>query len=683
MTAGYEAARRKGELVAGALRDLAALIGDTSSQPLTLETGGQLTPGLGFTEDAAALRARARDLSQGLFTIIVLGEFKNGKSTLLNGMLGSKTLPAKAAPATAIITELVYGESDRVAIFETGAAEPRQVSWEDFVREFQLSREDQETLEGYGAIDRFSSIEYARIECRHPICAHGVKLIDSPGLGEHISRTRVATSFLKQAEAVIFVLNATRILTRDEREFIDTVLGEGRLPHVFFVVNRINQIDPTGVEEIRQWVERALAPHFRDERGDFDRDLYERRVFFVNARGALEARSGGAADEAAIEATGVPALERELERFLTGEDKVAAAVQSTVQFLGPVLTGAQRRIERQKHALDEPLEALEQRRQETERRLEGLQRRRGDIERTIILFADAVKYKVYSDLRRFVDEMHETWGEDSRRLIDLSEAAGITNVLQSYMQPEARERMAASIAEQVQRYLQVKFGEWSERIPHTVQPDVDAMVAEVEAQVEDFQLELEQIAAMFAGTPPGQGERVSGARLVQLALSLEDIAGLTDEVTGVNDWKDVIGRWVQQSMIVMLVRMLFTGSAMMALLFVELVNLGVNESEVKRRIRERLGQKLHEGLRAQVEERRTFILDTVATHFRQFATSMTEVLRTQIEEVRNEESRIVRQKQDEHFSAEQEKARLDAIGVKLEELRGVIGDVASQPALAH
>src|SRR6202022_2368054 len=104
--------------------------------PVRLPSGVVEAPGLGFVEDAAALRIRARDLSQGLFKIIVLGEFKNGKSTLLNGMLGSKTLPAKAAPATAIITILVYGDGEEVAVHESGSAEPRQMSWESFVQEF-------------------------------------------------------------------------------------------------------------------------------------------------------------------------------------------------------------------------------------------------------------------------------------------------------------------------------------------------------------------------------------------------------------------------------------------------------------------------------------------------------------------------------------------------------------------
>jgi predicted GTPase len=115
MTVGYDAAHSRGETVARALNDIAGLIGE----------GRDDLPGLHLTDDARALATRARDLTQGMFKILVIGEFKNGKSTLLNAMLGRKTLPAKAAPATAVITLLVPGDRSEVAVFEEGRAEPR------------------------------------------------------------------------------------------------------------------------------------------------------------------------------------------------------------------------------------------------------------------------------------------------------------------------------------------------------------------------------------------------------------------------------------------------------------------------------------------------------------------------------------------------------------------------------
>src|SRR5579884_3454246 len=151
--AGYEAARRKADGLAAILREVALLLGKPASEAAMLVSGRQVMPGLGMEAESRLLEARVADLEHRLFTLIVLGEFKNGKSTLINAMLGSKLLPAKAAPATAIITMLTYGESDVVQIWESGGAEPRRLPVEDFVREFQLTPKDQETIQEHGAVD--------------------------------------------------------------------------------------------------------------------------------------------------------------------------------------------------------------------------------------------------------------------------------------------------------------------------------------------------------------------------------------------------------------------------------------------------------------------------------------------------------------------------------------------------
>jgi hypothetical protein len=665
MTAGYGAAHQRSETIARTLHEIADVIGEGTPEQ----------PGLGLIDDARALDTRVRDLTQGLFKILVIGEFKNGKSTLLNAMLGRKTLPAKAAPATAVITLLVAGDRPEVAIYETGSQEPRLLSWDAFVAEFQLTRDDLETLEGAGTIDRFRDVAYAEIECGHPICSYGVTLIDSPGLGEHLSRTRVATGFLKQAQAVIVVLNATRILTADERAFIDGSLGAGRLDHVFFVVNRMNQVDDP--DEIRAWVERALAGHFQRD-GAFDQGLYERRVFFVDARSALEERTSAEPDADRLEASGVPALERELERFLTGEEKVSAALQSTVQFLGPVVAEAQNRIAQERLALERPLAELEEKRGEAERRLAALGGRQAHLEQTVLLFGETVREKVYADLRAFIAEMEDRWPEEAQRLVPLDDIVTLKTLFQTYSQPDSRERMAAAISAEVQRYLQTKFEEWSDRIPAAVQPDLDALVAEVETQTGNIQQELDLIAGLFAGLPPRTTEgNASGARLIQLALTIEDIGDVTDAVTGVADWKRLIGRWTQNAIVMMFVRTFITGSALMALILVEGLQLGVGESEVKRRIREMLGKRLFPALREQMAERQPIIRQAIDEHFRGLAAGLTGVIRNQVDEVRREQARIIAQRQDERFSADSALARLDALDARLTELRTAIQSAAT------
>lgn len=374
-TGTYSSAKEKSDEIAAILRDISLLIGQERGLAENLETGGNVVSGLGFISNAQALAVRAQDIQQGIFKIIVLGEFKHGKSTLLNAMLGGRVLAARATPCTAIVTMLVNGDSSNVSVYETGKDSPKIMSLEAFTSEYQLTREDQETLNKQGYINRFQNIDYAQIECQHSLCANGVRLIDSPGLKESSSRTKVTNRFLQQAQAIIFVLNATQIISEDERRFVSENLGKGRLTNVFFVVNKINLVDEFEVDDIKKYVKLGIEDCFIDEEGDFDQDLYDRRVFYVDAKGALAARSGQETNQAQLEVSGLLPLEQELEAFLASNEKVSAYFESSIQSLSWIVPEVHKNVRRRKTTLDEPLVDLEQRSKEAEQRLESLESR--------------------------------------------------------------------------------------------------------------------------------------------------------------------------------------------------------------------------------------------------------------------------------------------------------------------
>mgnify|MGYP002799668569 FL=1 len=97
-------------------RRLAALAEETGRlvQPLTMESC------------AAALVQLRRKIDSDAFKIMVMGNFKNGKSTFINALLGSEVLPAYAVPTTAIINEIKYGEEPR-AILHFLNPQPEQI----------------------------------------------------------------------------------------------------------------------------------------------------------------------------------------------------------------------------------------------------------------------------------------------------------------------------------------------------------------------------------------------------------------------------------------------------------------------------------------------------------------------------------------------------------------------------
>jgi Dynamin family len=66
----------------------------------------------------------AHRLGKGRFYVVCVGQFKRGKSTLLNALIGTPILPTGVVPSTAAVTVIRYG--DRLAApFASGIATGR------------------------------------------------------------------------------------------------------------------------------------------------------------------------------------------------------------------------------------------------------------------------------------------------------------------------------------------------------------------------------------------------------------------------------------------------------------------------------------------------------------------------------------------------------------------------------
>ncbi|NJO83008.1 MAG: hypothetical protein HC828_09425 [Blastochloris sp.] len=379
--AGFDVIQQKSRTITEVLREIAQLIGPKGEHSTETRSNGTMpvVPGLGLIHESRSLHAQAVSLAEGTFTIVVAGTFKNGKSTLLNAMLGDKQLPAGATPTTGVITMIVYGESDLVQVFEYDKHAPREISREAFFEEYRLKTEDADELKEF----RFQNVRYVRMETKHPFCAKGVRLVDSPGLGEHTSRSELTTKFLKESQAVILVLDATKLLSKDERIFITEQLGNGRLDNVFFIVNRINLIDePDDIDELHYRARSILKPHFVVD-DKIDELRFAERVFWVDARSALRGRQKSPPDLALIDGSNVPHFEQQLERFLTEDQMFLASTRAAIQAVVESVQTAQDFIAGEKRVLHQPVERLIEKRDLARKQLDELERRCADIEEII------------------------------------------------------------------------------------------------------------------------------------------------------------------------------------------------------------------------------------------------------------------------------------------------------------
>lgn len=83
-----------------------------SLQDMELLANQRKTPHL-----AAYLKEIKDKLNQDKFNLVVLGEFKRGKTTFINALLGAALLPSAVVPLTSIVTLIQYGDNFKAEVF--------------------------------------------------------------------------------------------------------------------------------------------------------------------------------------------------------------------------------------------------------------------------------------------------------------------------------------------------------------------------------------------------------------------------------------------------------------------------------------------------------------------------------------------------------------------------------------
>lgn len=182
-----------------------------------------------------SLYALQRDIDKNFFTVVVLGEFKRGKSTFVNALLGTPLLPMNILPETATINAIMYSEKPLLSIvYMDGRQEEGEPTYE-FLQNFS-ARENNE--------ERLNKIKYIKIGYPLDILKRRIVLVDTPGVSDlNQQRCDITYRFLPKANAVLFLLDANSPLKKSEKEFVEKQLFSLGIKDIIFLVNKYDCID--------------------------------------------------------------------------------------------------------------------------------------------------------------------------------------------------------------------------------------------------------------------------------------------------------------------------------------------------------------------------------------------------------------------------------------------------------
>ena len=168
-------------------------------------------------------------------TVAVVGEFKMGKSSMVNAIANAPLCPVDDDVATAKPLEIRNAAEPMVAIVYKPEEEEEQ---KRRMREIDFEEIPTYVTEPPTAEDA-DAVALVRVGLPRKLFANGLALIDTPGVGGLGStHTALTMSVLPSADAVLFVSDASQELTAPEMEFLDVVIS--MCQHVTLVMPKID-----------------------------------------------------------------------------------------------------------------------------------------------------------------------------------------------------------------------------------------------------------------------------------------------------------------------------------------------------------------------------------------------------------------------------------------------------------
>ena len=188
---------------------------------------------------AAGIAAEAAEaqsaLESGGFHVAVLGQFKRGKSTLINALLGRRVLPVDVVPLTSAITVLRHGEEERCAVhYADGRMETAPLA---ALGQFVSEEGNPGNRKGVRAVF---------VEIAHDFLKNGLRLVDTPGVGSVFELNSETTrAFLPRIDIALVVLGCDPPVTGEELHLIRAMAP--LTEHILVVLNKADLVSPEGL----------------------------------------------------------------------------------------------------------------------------------------------------------------------------------------------------------------------------------------------------------------------------------------------------------------------------------------------------------------------------------------------------------------------------------------------------
>ena len=165
-------------------------------------------------------------------SILFCGEFKRGKSSLINAIIGDEICPTDIGIATAVVTRIMYGQTKKVVRYYgnllegENALKKEEIAWDD--------------IQKYTVGDVIEIGSTVQMDLYYPseFLKEGLVVIDTPGIGgldpRHANLTAMA---LPYADIAVFITDASEPVTESELKFYEKKVAS-RVKSTIVLINK-------------------------------------------------------------------------------------------------------------------------------------------------------------------------------------------------------------------------------------------------------------------------------------------------------------------------------------------------------------------------------------------------------------------------------------------------------------
>jgi GTPase Era involved in 16S rRNA processing len=321
----------------------------------------------------------------------VIGQFKRGKSSFINAILGKEILPTAVIPLTSVITLVKYSDYFYSKVyFEDGhCAEIKSNELKSYIAESENPK-------------NIKKVKYIEIGYPNELLKKGMMFIDTPGIGSlHLNNTSSTYEYLPKIDAAIFITSSDPAFSEAEMKLLNEV--SGITENIFFVLNKIDYLNEKEINEVIAYTIKHLKIYYTHN---------NITVFPVSSKNALNSKIRN--DNLTIEKSGIMNFENYLLEYFTNE-KENILINSVQRQLLNLTTEIEMAIELEAKSLLLPIEELKIKQKTlfesldyfSEDVLKLLEKTKSDI-KTLISSYKTRFDKIKLDLKQIIlDEIHK------------------------------------------------------------------------------------------------------------------------------------------------------------------------------------------------------------------------------------------------------------------------------------